>query len=100
MNAHLLWPPASLPKTLPALVLSHEVATAAEMQPFLQEAVRPLRPLLLYARAAGFEPKCHKQEGVYYCWRDHKWLLIYPSLAPAVSAPCLTRIMCGGRSYT
>ncbi len=100
MNAHLLWPPASLPQTLPSLLLSHEVATAAEMKHFLQEAVRPLRPLLLYARAAGFEPKCHKQEAVYYCWWDNKWLSIYHSLAPALSAPCLTCIMCCGRSYT
>jgi len=95
-----LWPPASLPQTLPALVLSHEVATAAEMQHFLQEAVRPLRPLVLYGRAAGFEPKCHKQEAVYYCWRDHKGPTMYPSLAPALSAPCLACIICCGRSYT
>ncbi len=65
MKAHLLWPPAALPKTLQALVWSHELATAAQMEPYLQEVLRPLRPLVLYGRAAGLEPKCHKQEAVY-----------------------------------
>lgn len=70
MNADLLCLPASHPQTLQALVLSHEMASPEEMEPYLQEVLRPLRPLVLFGRAAGLEPKCHKQEAVYYGWRD------------------------------
>ena len=70
MTAHLFWSPASLPKTLPALMLSHELEAAEEMELYLQEVLRPLRPLVLYCRAAGLEPNCHKQEAVSYGWSD------------------------------
>ena len=82
------------------MVLSHELATAAEMEPYLQDVLRPLRPLVLYCRAAGLEPNCHKQEAVSYGWSDPKGPSLCPSLAAALSAPCLTCTMGSGRSYT
>jgi len=81
-------------------VLSHELATAAEMEPYLQEVLRPLRPLVLYGRAAGLEPNCQKQEALYYGWRDPKGPSLCPSLAHALPAPCLICTMGCGRSYT
>ena len=52
-----------------ALLLSHEGATGHEVEPYLQHVLKPLAPLTLYGRFAAREPKCHKQECVYYFWR-------------------------------
>ena len=52
------------------LVLSHEGASRQEMQPYLSQKLWPCRPLILYGKAAAREPPCHKQECVYYAWRD------------------------------
>ena len=53
-----------------ALLLSHEGATGHELEPYFQHVVRPLVPLVLYGRFARRDPPCHKQECVYYFWRD------------------------------
>jgi hypothetical protein len=52
------------------LVLSHEAATTQETEPYLQTRLAPLRPLILFGRTASRHPPCHKQECVYYGWRD------------------------------
>ncbi len=52
--------------------MSHENATEEEIVPYLRVRVQPLQPLVLYGRAAGLDPKCHKQEAVYYGWREPK----------------------------
>ena len=54
-----------------ALVLSHEAASKQEMQPYLSEKLWPLRPLVLFGRSASRQPPCHKEECVWYAWRDH-----------------------------
>ena len=36
--------------------------------------VDPLAPLVLYGRFAKRDPPCHKQECVYYFWRDRPCL--------------------------
>jgi hypothetical protein len=87
LSAHHLSPPASLPKTWKALVLSHELGTAAEMDPYMPEVLPPLRPLLLYGRAGGVEPKRQQQHAVYTCCRYPSEELFCASLVPASSAP-------------
>ena len=99
LNAHHLSPPASQPKTWKALVLSHELGTAAEMDPYMPEVLPPLRPLLLYGRVGGVEPKWHKQHAFYSCCRYPSEALLWASLGPAFSAPCVACTMGCGRSY-
>ena len=55
-----------------ALLLSHEGATGHELEPYFQQVVKPLDPLVLYGRFERRDPPCHKQECVYYCWRDRR----------------------------
>ena len=55
-----------------ALLLSHEGATGPELEPYFQHVVKPLVPLVLYGRFARRDPPCHKQECVYYFWRDRR----------------------------
>ena len=68
-----LSPPRALCRFPPqALLLSHEGATKQELEPYFQEVVKPLVPLVLYGRFAKREPACHKQECVYYFWRGRR----------------------------
>ena len=100
MNAPRLWPPAAHPKALQALVLSHELENEEEMTPYLQEVLQPLRPLVVYGRAAALPPQWLKKEAVYDGWRDPKGPSLCRSLALALSAPCLIRRKGCARRYT
>ena len=51
-------------------MLSHEDATEHDFD--FQHVVRPLAPLVVYGRFARKDPPCHKQECVYYLWRDRR----------------------------
>ena len=64
------------------LALTHEKATAEETLPYLQHAFRPCPVLALCGRAAVLEPRCAKEECVYYAWRDrrvHLFLCLFVS---------------------
>ncbi len=52
------------------LALTHEGASAQEMEPYLGWRMRPARPLLMYGRSYSSDPTCGKQESVWWFWKD------------------------------
>ena len=52
------------------LVVSHELASPQEYEPYLAWRLRPVRPLVMFGRSAVLEPRCSKWEAVYWFWKD------------------------------
>ena len=53
-----------------ALVLTHESAPSELWGPYLGHLLRPLRPLVLFGRDASLQPRCPKDQAVFYGWKD------------------------------
>ena len=53
-----------------ALVLTHESAPSDLWEPYLGHLLRPLRPLVLFGRDASLQPRCPKDQAVFYGWKD------------------------------
>ena len=53
------------------LVVTHELATPQEYEPYLAWRLRPCRRLVLHGRSATLELRCSKWEAVYWSWKDY-----------------------------
>ena len=53
-----------------ALVITHEGATREERAPYLTLALHPLPVIEMFGRSATQEPRCKKEEALFYGWQD------------------------------
>ena len=51
------------------LVVTHEMASPQEYEPYLSWRLRPCRLLALRGRSATMDPPCSKWEAVYWFWK-------------------------------
>ena len=58
------------PAHIQVLVLTHEGASLKEMEPYARSVFSPVTPVYLYGRSADKEPKCKREDAVYFGWMD------------------------------
>ena len=52
------------------LILTHEMASDQEGIPHAAAQFWPVRPLVMYGRSAALQPKCAKEEAVWWFWKE------------------------------